>query len=99
MFNTLFDRIGAWAYDWSGTDVPRYYYKANYSSFNPIALRKAKIVNNFGLSECNRVIIIIMINTNILNKKHLQIRQPENETAHEEPSRLLQHCLAFLIVS
>ena len=23
--------------------------------FNPIALRKAKIVHNFGLSECNRV--------------------------------------------
>ena len=26
----------------------------NTSSFNPIALRKAKIVYNFGLSECNR---------------------------------------------
>ena len=25
------------------------------SSFNPIALRKAKIVCNFGLSECNRI--------------------------------------------
>ena len=24
-------------------------------SFNPIALRKAKIAYNFGLSECNRV--------------------------------------------
>ena len=24
-------------------------------AFNPIALRKAKIVQNFGLSECNRV--------------------------------------------
>ena len=24
------------------------------SLFNPIALRKAKIVHNFGLSECNR---------------------------------------------
>ena len=24
-------------------------------SFNPIALRKAKIVYNFGFSECNRV--------------------------------------------
>ena len=23
--------------------------------FNPVALRKAKIVCNFGLSECNRV--------------------------------------------
>ena len=28
---------------------------ANISHFNPIALRKAKIVYNFGLSECNRV--------------------------------------------
>ena len=26
--------------------------------FNPIALRKAKIVYNFGLSECNRVIAL-----------------------------------------
>ena len=26
--------------------------------FNPIALRKAKIVCNFGLSECNRVKIL-----------------------------------------
>ena len=26
-----------------------------YSSFDPIAFRKAKIVYNFGLSECNRV--------------------------------------------
>ena len=25
------------------------------TSLNPIALRKAKIVHNFGLSECNRV--------------------------------------------
>ena len=25
------------------------------SNFNPIALRKAKIAYNFGLSECNRV--------------------------------------------
>ena len=25
------------------------------SMFNPVALRKAKIVCNFGLSECNRV--------------------------------------------
>ena len=35
---------------------------SNYSSkreyrtdFNPIALRKAKIVHNFGLSECSRI--------------------------------------------
>ena len=25
-------------------------------AFNPIALRKAKIAHNFGLSECNRII-------------------------------------------
>ena len=29
--------------------------------FNPIALRKAKIVYNFGLSECNRVKRFILI--------------------------------------
>ena len=29
------------------------------SWLNPIALRKAKIVYNFGLSECNRVIHVI----------------------------------------
>ena len=27
----------------------------NNSNFNPFALRKAKIVYNFGLSECSRV--------------------------------------------
>ena len=27
----------------------------DYRYFNPIALRKAKIVYNFGLSDCNRV--------------------------------------------
>ena len=27
--------------------------------FNPIALRKAKIVCNFGLSECNRVNFLV----------------------------------------
>ena len=30
--------------------------------FNPIALRKAKIVYNFGLSECNRVEIVLHLN-------------------------------------
>ena len=29
--------------------------------FNPIALRKAQIVYNFGLSECNRVKCIMLI--------------------------------------
>ena len=29
--------------------------KKTYLLLNPIALRKAKIVYNFGLSECNRV--------------------------------------------
>ena len=28
---------------------------AKHSCLNPVALRKAKIANNFGLSECNRV--------------------------------------------
>ena len=30
--------------------------------FNPVALRKAKIVYNFGLSECNRVMKRICLN-------------------------------------
>ena len=29
-----------------------------FEDFNPIALRKAKIVCNFGLSECSRVIVV-----------------------------------------
>ena len=28
---------------------------------NPIALRRAKIVCNFGLSECNRVIVMLLL--------------------------------------
>ena len=28
---------------------------------NPIALRKAKLVCNFGLSECNRVIVMLLL--------------------------------------
>ena len=37
-----------------------YYFTINsnlqgHTMFNPIALKKAKIVYNFGLSECNRV--------------------------------------------
>ena len=32
-----------------------HYYKLTMSFINPIALRKAKIVCNFGLSECSRV--------------------------------------------
>ena len=30
-------------------------FQMNQKTLNPIALRKAKIVCNFGLSECNRV--------------------------------------------
>ena len=29
--------------------------------FNPITLRKAKIVYNFGLSECNRVKVVVLV--------------------------------------
>ena len=39
-------------------DVKRPLWKvmlSKFHRFNPIALRKAKIVCNFGLSECNRV--------------------------------------------
>ena len=35
-----------------------YLYNDRYRIINPIALRKAKIVYNFGLSECNKVNII-----------------------------------------
>ena len=35
-----------------------YLYNDRYRIINPIALRKAKIVYNFGLSECNKVYII-----------------------------------------
>ena len=31
--------------------------------FNPIALRQAKIANNFGLSECNKVNILRCVGT------------------------------------
>ena len=31
--------------------------------FNPVALRKAKIVYNFGLSECNRVEALTSMNS------------------------------------
>ena len=34
-----------------------------FGSFNPIALRKAKIVYNFGLSECNRVKVLKVSHT------------------------------------
>ena len=39
--------------------------------FNPIAFRKAKIVCNFGLSECNRVKKIMLYNNNIISKEVL----------------------------
>ena len=32
-----------------------HHYGAIFEAVNPIALRKAKIVYNFGLSECNRI--------------------------------------------
>ena len=40
---------------------------SEYKTLNPIALRKAKIVYNFGLSECNRV------------KRHFGERERERE--------------------
>ena len=35
-----------------------------FTVFNPIALRKAKIVCNFGLSECRRVKLVTFISHN-----------------------------------
>ena len=40
----------------------------SWCTFNPIALRKAKIVCNFGLSECNRVKHCIPDNPNMPDK-------------------------------
>ena len=36
----------------------RIYAVCKFNYFNPISLRKAKIVHNFGLSECNRVEVL-----------------------------------------
>ena len=38
-----------------GEQTTLYTYTGPDFAFNPIALRKVKIVYNFGLSECNRV--------------------------------------------
>ena len=38
------------------------YFESLDKPVSPIALRKAKIVCNFGLSECNRVKICIILN-------------------------------------
>ena len=47
----------------------------NFSSqtFNPIALRKPKIVYNFGLSECNRVNCGILLPTMTLGQTSRQV--------------------------
>ena len=37
---------------------------------NPIALRKAKIVYNFGLFECNRVKKVVVPSFSIVKKVH-----------------------------
>ena len=49
--------------------VPNATYKtdAHFMLFNPIALRKAKIVYNFGLSECNRVQVFFELNSKSLS--------------------------------
>ena len=39
---------------------------------NPIALRNAKIANNFGLSECSRVIMLARISSQILACESVQ---------------------------
>ena len=54
--------------------------------FNPIALRKAKIVYNFGLSECNRVKEGIWHNGNMLSHQlgnnYFMICSDENQNLH-----------------
>ena len=41
----------------AGATIMKYMqtFTINFTSFNPIALRKAKIASNFGLAVCNRV--------------------------------------------
>ena len=39
----------------ASTACPRHVFSTFLLEFNPIALRKTKIVYNFGLSECSRV--------------------------------------------
>ena len=51
-------------------------------TLNPIALRKAKIVYNFGLSECNRVKAYKMKTVDSAN------RVDKEEVAHDEPPNL-----------
>ena len=46
----------------------------NCSHLNPIALRKAKIVYNFGLSECNRVNYLDLDLTVSLSPGAIQIK-------------------------
>ena len=52
---------------------------------NPIALRKAKTLWSFGLSECNRV--------KVYNMENSKISVDPDEVAHYEPSHLKLHCL------
>ena len=58
---------------------------------NPIALRKAKIVNNFDLSECNRVKALI------INSKKAEFASSEDpdKAAQNEAPYLARNCLPF----
>ena len=49
--------------------------------FNPIALRKAKIVCNFGLSECNRVNTNLFHENVIANRVESRKKKTKKKTA------------------
>ena len=66
----------------------------NIFTHNPIALRKAKTVYNFGISECNRVKF-----HSLLTEKHPEncmnpeLNRMENRAGPAEMARLDLHCL------
>ena len=59
--SSMFESISLWAIkNWSNYHktpkvVKQKFWFGDFQEFNPIALRKAEVVYNFGLSECNRV--------------------------------------------
>ena len=52
--------------------------------FNPVALRKAKIVYNFGLSECNRVNTLRV--SDEIHVGEIANSVALDKAAHDEPS-------------
>ena len=61
-----------------------FYWELGRVVFNPIALRKAKIVCNFGLSECNRVKLPPMLH---LILQRIKKKQQKIKMNLENPER------------